>query len=75
MTSRRDTLSSLTSAGDLSGAAINVSAAIDLLENLSLDHIRGSNREQLLKFIDLCHHWHLLVQDVLEHRTDAPGRP
>jgi hypothetical protein len=54
---------------------MNVSAAIDLLENLSLDHIRGSNREQLLKFIDLCQHWHLLAQDVLEHRIDTPGGP
>jgi len=74
MVTKRDRLSSLTSASDLSRAVMNVSDAIALLENLSLDQIRGSNREQLLRFIDLCHHWQMLAQDVLEHHTDTPGR-
>jgi hypothetical protein len=53
---------------------MNVGDAIALLENLSLDQIRGSNREQLLRFIDLCHHWQMLAQDVLEHHADTPGQ-
>jgi hypothetical protein len=76
MTNRRDTLSSLTSASDLSRATRNLSDAIVLLEILSVDHIRGSDREQVQKFIDLCDHWHMLARDMLEQRTEAqaPGK-
>ena len=38
-------------------APMNVSAANASLDSLSLDHLRGSDQEQLSKFLHLCQHW------------------
>jgi hypothetical protein len=34
-----------------------ITTANALLNALSLDHLRGSDVEQLRKFVELCHHW------------------
>jgi len=47
---------------------MTLSTANALLSALSLDHLRGSDVEQLCKFIELCHHL-----EMLERRTGSKG--
>ena len=48
---------------------MNVSAANALLDSLSLDHLRGSDQEQLSKFLHLCQHWQIFAR---RKSTGAP---
>jgi hypothetical protein len=49
-------------------AIMTLTTANALLNTLSLDHLRGSDIEQLRKFIELCHHWEMLAKEELERR-------
>jgi hypothetical protein len=44
-----------------------------LLNVLSRDHPRGSDVEQLRKFIELCHHWGMLAKEELERPKQSKG--
>jgi len=50
---------------------MTLTTANALLNALSLDHLRGSDQEQLRKFIELCHHWEMLAKEELERRKGS----
>ena len=50
---------------------MNVSAANALLDSLSLDHLRGSDQEQLSKFLHLCQHWQIFAKEEVDRRAAA----
>ena len=52
---------------------MTLTTANALLNALSLDHLRGSDQEQLRKFIELCHHWEMLAKEELERRKGSKG--
>jgi len=52
-------------------APMNVIAANTLLDNLSLDHLRGSDQEQLSKFLHLCQHWQIFAREEVARRAAA----
>jgi hypothetical protein len=52
-------------------APMNVSAANASLDSLSLDHLRGSDQEQLSKFLHLCQHWQIFAKEEVDRRAAA----
>jgi hypothetical protein len=53
---------------------MNLNAAVKLLDTISLDHLRGSDRESLLRFMELCRHWQVLVGDEVNRRIEEARR-
>jgi hypothetical protein len=53
---------------------VNLNAAVKLLDTISLDHLRGSNRESLLRFMELCRHWQVLARDEVNRRVAEARR-
>jgi hypothetical protein len=45
--------------------------SVTRLDKLSLDQLRETDREQLLKFMRPCHHWHMLTQEEVDRRAAA----
>ena len=53
---------------------MNLDAAVKLLDTISLDHLRGSDRESLLRFMELCRHWQVLAGDEVNRRVEEARR-
>jgi len=53
---------------------MNLDAAVKLLDTISLDHLRGSDRESLLRFMELCRHWQVLARDEVNRRVAEARR-
>jgi hypothetical protein len=49
----------------------NLSAANAVLDSLYLDHLRGSDEEQLSKFLHLCQHWQMFAKEEVARRAAA----
>jgi hypothetical protein len=49
--------------------SVNLNAAIKLLDTISPRHLRGSSRESLSRFMQLCHHWQMLTLDEVNRRV------